>query len=256
MQTPEQLDFNALAGDYHDHAVVARHASDMLVERLLCWKQMPECVLDLGAGTGFVTESLLALSDQVEVYALDVADRMLDQVPASARVTRVLANARSMPCRDQQFDAVLANMVLPWCAHWPDVFAQVKRVLRPGGMFLFTTLSPYSWQKNDHLAWGELGCWRDLPDMDVVGDVLLRQGFIDTVMDRLETTFVFDDLAHMADDLMQSGFLQARPLIDDASVDPSMTMELVFGHAIRGEQAGNPSEFIVDASKVGRVKRG
>ena len=255
MMRPEQINFNTLSDVYHDSAGVAHHSAELLVERLLCWKTMPSRVLDLGAGTGFVTEHLLSMHDQVEVHALDCAESMLERVPKSARVTKMVANARSMPCRDNQYDAVLANMVLPWCAHWPDVFAEIKRVLRPGGMFLFTTLSPYSWQ-HDVLNWGEHGCWRDLPDMDVVGDVLLRQGYADTVMDRMMVTFAFDDVVHMRDCLLRSGWLMAEPLLGRRAMasDPKLTIEIIFGHTLKSIKSPHGgAEISVPLSDVTRT---
>ena len=46
------------------------------------------------------------------------------------------------PCKASSFDLVLSNLLLEWC-HDPDaVFAEAARVLRPKGLFTFTTLGP------------------------------------------------------------------------------------------------------------------
>ncbi len=245
---PEQIDFNTMVDVYVGSSVICSYAAEILVERLMCWKSLPYQVLDLGAGTGQITELLLSLSQSMQVYALDIAEKMLAQVPNSSQVTKVLGNARSMPCHDNQFDAVLANMVLPWCANWPTLFAEIKRVLRPGGLLLLSTLSPHSWP-NLHLLWSEQGCWRDLPEMEVVGDLLTKLGYCDTVMDKMMVSFAFEDEAYLAETLQQTGWLtQVPPLQDPLQKDVQFDLELVFGHAIKPMHAKD--EFLVDPRQI------
>lgn len=248
MQLPEQIDFNLIADDYANSAVIARESAMILVERLLCWKQMPEVVLDLGAGTGFVTEFCLELSDCMQIHALDKAEAMLAQVPNSARVTKIVGQAHSMPCRDQTYDAVLANMLLPWCSHWPALFAEIKRVLKPGGMLLFSTLAPDG--KRLPSSWHPHACWRDLPEMKQLGDILAHQSYRDVVMDQMPLVFAFDDFEHMKTTLQQSGILTGRPVgVEESNDEPLLNLELIFGHALLGQPQG---EFAVSVSAITR----
>ncbi len=88
-------------------------------------------VLDLGAGTGKLTRALAARG--LEVFAVDPAPRMLDQLRAAVPGATVgIGTAEDIPMADASVDAVLVAQA--W--HWVDQDAalpSVARVLRPGG---------------------------------------------------------------------------------------------------------------------------
>lgn len=92
----------------------------------------PRRVLDLGAGTGLLTERLLAAGH--EVVAVDLSEPMLDQLRARLPgVTAAVGGAEAVPLPDGDVDAVVAGQA----AHWFDVApaaAELRRVLRPGGV--------------------------------------------------------------------------------------------------------------------------
>ncbi|MGY1670932.1 class I SAM-dependent methyltransferase [Geodermatophilus sp. SYSU D00710] len=92
----------------------------------------PLRVLDLGAGTGLLTDVLLAAGH--EVVAVDLSARMLDQLRARhPGVPARVGGAEEIPLPDRSVDAVVAGQA----AHWfdPDPAArELRRVLRPGGV--------------------------------------------------------------------------------------------------------------------------
>ncbi|MET4157596.1 class I SAM-dependent methyltransferase [Agromyces sp. PvR057] len=89
-------------------------------------------VLDLGAGTGKLTEALVALD--VDVIAVDPVEEMLDELElAVPGVPRILGTAEEIPLEDDTFDAVVAGQA--W--HWFEphrALPEIARVLRPGGV--------------------------------------------------------------------------------------------------------------------------
>ena len=88
----------------------------------------PSLVLDLGAGTGRLTERLLDLG--VEVVAVEPDAAMRAHVPAAARA--IDGTAEAIPLDDGSVDAVVVGTAF----HWFDVpraMAEIHRVLRPGG---------------------------------------------------------------------------------------------------------------------------
>ena len=88
-------------------------------------------ILDLGAGTGQLTESLLANGH--DVVAADTSADMLAQLTARLPgVPTLVAKAEDLPLPDGDVDAVIAAQA----AHWFDPAAagrEFRRVLRPGG---------------------------------------------------------------------------------------------------------------------------
>jgi SAM-dependent methyltransferase len=95
----------------------------------------PRRVLDLGAGTGLLTDVLLAAGH--EVVAVDPSAPMLDQLRARLPLVQTgVGGAEAVPLPDGSVDAVVAGQA----AHWFDpapAAAELRRVLRPGGVVGF-----------------------------------------------------------------------------------------------------------------------
>jgi SAM-dependent methyltransferase len=93
---------------------------------------VPRRVLDLGAGTGLLTERLVAAGH--EVVAVDPSAEMLAELSARLPDVEVqVGSAERIPLPDGDVDAVVAGQA----AHWFDparAAPEIRRVLRPGGV--------------------------------------------------------------------------------------------------------------------------
>lgn len=89
-------------------------------------------VLDVGAGTGLLTQVALGLGHRVR--AVDPSAEMLAELAARLpAVPTAVGTAESVPAGDGSVDAVLAGQA----AHWFDpapAAREIRRVLRPGGV--------------------------------------------------------------------------------------------------------------------------
>lgn len=98
--------------------------------------------LEIGAGTGYFSLNLLQLGLIERATATDISEGMLAELRASAtelclEVRAVTADAEELPFADRSFDLVFGHAVLH---HVPDLeraFAELHRVLRPGGTLAF-----------------------------------------------------------------------------------------------------------------------
>jgi SAM-dependent methyltransferase len=97
-------------------------------------------VLDVGCGLGGITQGLAAVVAPGEVVGLDLRPEVLEQARAAAAARR-LANVRfelgpayALPFPDSSFDAALAHMVLMHLREPVRALAEMRRVLRPGGV--------------------------------------------------------------------------------------------------------------------------
>jgi SAM-dependent methyltransferase len=110
-----------------------------LVDRLA--SRSPRRVLEIAAGTGVVTRRLASqLPASAAIVATDLNQAMLDQA-ASVGTARPVewrqADAMQLPFADQSFDAVVCQFGVMFFPDKAAAFAEVRRVLAPGGVFLF-----------------------------------------------------------------------------------------------------------------------
>jgi SAM-dependent methyltransferase len=99
-------------------------------------------VLEVAAGTGVVTRALAsALPDDVAVTATDLSPAMLAEarrVGTSRPMTWRQADALRLPFDDATFDAVVCQFGVMFFPDRPRAFAEARRVLREGGVLLFS----------------------------------------------------------------------------------------------------------------------
>jgi ubiquinone/menaquinone biosynthesis C-methylase UbiE len=101
--------------------------------------------LDLGCGEGHNTR--LAADRGARMTALDIAWGMVQPGAAHERseprgVRFVRGSGVALPFDDRSFDFVVAFMSMQDMPHHARVFAEVARVIKPGGFLQFSTLHP------------------------------------------------------------------------------------------------------------------
>lgn len=98
----------------------------------------PTSILEIGCGTGVFAARLQAENPMATLVAIDQSARMVELARGRGVDARV-ADATALPFDDACFDVVAAMWML---YHMPDLdgaLAQVRRVLRPGGLFVAVT---------------------------------------------------------------------------------------------------------------------
>src|SRR5580765_2123053 len=99
-------------------------------------------VLEIAAGTGVVTRALAyALPANVSIVATDLNQAMLDEAAAIGTRRAVewrQADAMQLPFADGEFDAVVCQFGTMFFPDKATAFAQARRVLKAGGVFIFS----------------------------------------------------------------------------------------------------------------------
>lgn len=190
--------FHSAAERYDEVAVLQRQTADELLDRLTLINTQPKSILDLGTGTGRNLYLLQKQYPAAQLLALDIAPAMLKQARQryrkdlglkrlwSSHPTPVYmtGDAEQLPLAENSVDMVFANLALQWCD--PKLsFHEIQRILKPGGLLMFTSLGPDS-LKELRQAWAEVdnyphvNTFYDLLDL---GDAMTAAGMTDVVLD-------------------------------------------------------------------------
>jgi ubiquinone/menaquinone biosynthesis C-methylase UbiE len=103
----------------------------------------PRGVLEIAAGTGVVTRAMdSVLAPDVSIVATDLNPAMIEQarvVGTKRAVEWRQADAMQLPFGDATFDAVACQFGVMFFPDKAKAFAEALRVLKPGGVFIFST---------------------------------------------------------------------------------------------------------------------
>jgi SAM-dependent methyltransferase len=154
-------------------------------------------VLELAAGTGVVTRLLAStLDNSVAITATDLNQAMLDQA-ASVGTARPVewrqADAMQLPFPDESFDAVVCQFGAMFFPDKGKAFAQARRVLRPGGVFIFNV-----WDKIEENEF-----------VEVITEALASTFPNDPPRFMARTPHGYHDKAQIARDVADGGFTAA-----------------------------------------------
>ncbi len=110
-------------------------------------------ILEVGCGTGALwCENYLRLPDHIQITLSDISDGMLRDARRTIgqddpRFSFLTFDCHTIPFPDASFDLIIANHVLFYCDNLPAVFKEVRRVLRPGGVFICSTYGRHHMQE-------------------------------------------------------------------------------------------------------------
>jgi malonyl-CoA O-methyltransferase len=265
--------FDQAADRFHEADFVHGVTRDGLLERLRPMTIDAATVIDLGSATGTAVPLLQKRFRGARVIAVDLSAAMLRIVRSKrtllTRRHAVQADARSLPFADASIDVVFSNLMLPWIDDLDSVFAELARVLRKDGLFVFSSLGPDSllevreaWQAID-----EGHHVNRFADMHDVGDALVRAGLRDPVLDVDPLSVSYRDPGVLFRDLTAAGarnslrnrqrglmgrgrFRRFTDTLFSSGADCSLTLELVYGHCWGSGVRRGSGEIMVDAGKI------
>lgn len=214
--------FERSAGTYDDHAVLQREVGARLLDHLEPMRLEPARIVDMGCGTGGFLPELARRYPKAGLVAVDFSAAMLRAARARTPAWRralgrpaprlVCADAEQLPLASGSVQLVFANLLVQW-VHPEKAFAEVARVLSPGGLFLFSTYGPDA-LKELRAAFAAVDGGAHVHafiDMHDVGDALVHAGLADPVMEAEQVTVEYASVEALARDLKRSGAHNALP---------------------------------------------
>ncbi|MFB0561954.1 MAG: class I SAM-dependent methyltransferase [Candidatus Lokiarchaeia archaeon] len=107
-----------------------------------------ETAADIGAGTGFITEGLVARG--LRVFAVDQSEEMLvvmkKKFSKFEGIEYRLVKEVSLPIPDESVDYAFANMYLHHVESPPDAIREMVRILKSGGKLVITDLDEHGFE--------------------------------------------------------------------------------------------------------------
>ncbi|MDR9893038.1 methyltransferase domain-containing protein [Aetokthonos hydrillicola Thurmond2011] len=96
---------------------------------------------ETGIGTGRIAIPIVQRG--YSYTGVDISEKMLAELQRklegiSHRLTVVKADATSLPFPDNSFDVALTVHVFHLISNWQQALAEIRRVLKPGGIYLYT----------------------------------------------------------------------------------------------------------------------
>ena len=221
--------FERAATTYDPAAVLQREIGQRMAERLALVKLQPTTILDAGCGTGEALGELRTRFPAAAIVGLDIALAMLSaahrrsasnvaersllsrllggRLTPSGSTALVCADLCRLPLSAGIFDLVWSNLALQWINEPPIAFAELGRVLRVGGLLMFTTFGPDTLAEL-RTAFGGIDRAPHVHrfiDMHDLGDMLVQAGFAEPVMDMEKLTLTYADADALMRDLKATG---------------------------------------------------
>jgi len=283
-QREVQLTFDRVAERYDRHAALEQEIGSRLLERLEYLRRPPQRILDLGCGTGSSCAELKHRYRKAQVIGLDRSMAMLVRTQKRSGLLRPLRAVRAdfaeLPLADQSVDLVFSNLAFQWCSNPTALFNEIRRVIAPGGMLLFSSLGVGTLNELD-AAWASLHeSARMAPFADILelGDALMAAGFQEPVMDAERISLNYSRVSSLLEELEatgMTGFLRGDLAVHEftAALESAyrsftvngrypVSFEVVYGTAF-GPEDGQPRKtaqgdvvtFSVDALRKAKPKK-
>lgn len=136
--------YERAAGHYEGYrrawlAVAGSEADGAMLEQIVSTAHcLPHPrVLDAGAGTGALSRLLTTALPDVHPVMADLSPTMLAEA-AGIDGSRAVATLEALPFSDDTFDIIMCGWVIETAAHPAAVITELLRVLRPGGLLIYS----------------------------------------------------------------------------------------------------------------------
>lgn len=221
------------AANWAAHDFLFREVAGRLAERLDDVRRHFPVALELGRRGGALTAALEGRAGIGTVVHVGSAPFALRGASAMA----VAADEEALPFRDGAFDLIVSSLALHWVNDLPGALLQIRRVLKPDGLFLAALFGGGTLAElREALTEAELAeeggisprvsPFVDVPDM---GGLLQRAGFALPVVDVDTITVTFPDAIALMKDLRgmgetnavkarRAGFLRRATLVHAAGI--------------------------------------
>lgn len=136
--------FGNASSTYDSASRLQRFMANTMLQKLQVRDAVPTDpeALDLGCGTGWFTRRLAGMAEVRAVTGIDLSLGMVQQArqESSQDIAWLVGDAEHLPLPDQSCDLIFSNLMIQWCEDPRAVFRECRRILRPGGRLMISSL--------------------------------------------------------------------------------------------------------------------
>ena len=241
------------ARHYDNAAWLPRQVASALMEHLQPVRFQPARILDVGAGTGICSRLLARHYRRARVICIDSSMAMLGAARGgvpwwfSKKRAAACGDGASLPVADNSIDLLVSSLMLPSCPTPDAVLVEFHRVLKPGGLLMFSSLGPDTLGEL-RAAWSAVDAQVHVHafiDMHDLGDALLRAGFSDVVMDTERVTGRYPEVAKLMTELKRLGVSNAARGCHKSLMTPAHLAAMTLAYERFRGDADLPASFEV-----------
>ncbi|MCS5591753.1 MAG: malonyl-ACP O-methyltransferase BioC [Gammaproteobacteria bacterium] len=196
--------FNKASSQYNAHAFLQKEVATRLDSKLDVIAGNSNVIVDLGAGTGLLSQNLIKRFPDSQLICLDFAQASLNNNPSK---NKLCADANHLPLADNSVDIVISSLMMQWCPDLKQLFCEIHRVLKNDGLILFSTFGPDT-LKELKKSWSVVDDQihvNTFTDMHDIGDQMLGAGFQSPVMEMEKLTLTYQTVTDLLRDLKAIG---------------------------------------------------
>ena len=196
--------FNKASSIYNENAFLQNEIATRLSEKLKVISVDPETIIDLGSGTGFLSEKTAKIFPDARLVCVDFAQQSLIK---NSQKLKVCADSNQLPFKSNSVDFVVSNLMMQWCTDLKTLFNECHRVLKPQGLILFTTFGPET-LKELKKSWSIVDSSphvNEFIDMHDIGDQMIQSGFQSHIMEMEKLTLTYEKVIDLMRDLKGIG---------------------------------------------------
>jgi len=200
-----------------DHDFLFVDAAERLADRLDDITRTFPLALDLGCHGGELGRTLAGRGGMETLIQADLSPAMAGRAADDGGPALAL-DEEALPFGDGCFDAVLSNLSLHWVNDLPGALIQIRRALKPDGLFLASVLGGETlvelraalYKAETELEGGLSPRFSPLIDVRDLGNLLTRAGFALPVVDSETVTVSYDNPLKLMRDLRGMGETNAN----------------------------------------------
>lgn len=235
--TTNEDSYNQHAEAWADRLRSGNNVAHYLLEKPAMRGLLPDLegkrILCIGCGSGEECE-LLEAAGASKIHGIDTSKALIDL--ASTSYPRHSFEVRAMedlaPIAAESYDYVYSSLTLHYSDNWRPILGEVRRILRPGGVMLFSTHHPVKW--GSHVARGAeqdsftMGYVRPKTGEPAVqGDYLNSRKIEDLWFGNMRVEYFHRSMQEMLGDVIASG-LKLRRFVEPSPVPSAKTENPAF----------------------------